>query len=125
MDLTKLAGIKDWPAPMNVKGVRSFLGFGNFYRRFIGHFAELAHPLNELTKKDKVFEWMEACQQLFNKLKQKFSEAPILLMPDAAKEFTIKSDASKFASGAVLQQKDINGNWHPCGYISHSFNQTE
>jgi hypothetical protein len=42
MDLTKLAGICDWPAPTNVKGVRSFLGFGNFYRRFIGHFVEIA-----------------------------------------------------------------------------------
>jgi hypothetical protein len=42
MDPTKLAGIRNWPAPTNVKGVRSFLGFGNFYRRFIGHFAETA-----------------------------------------------------------------------------------
>jgi len=42
MDPTKLTGIKDWPAPTTVKGVRSFLGFGNFYRQFIGHFAELA-----------------------------------------------------------------------------------
>jgi Reverse transcriptase (RNA-dependent DNA polymerase) len=49
MDPTKLTGIKDWPTPTNVKRVRSFLGFGNFYRRFIGHFAELARPLNNLT----------------------------------------------------------------------------
>jgi hypothetical protein len=53
MDLTKLAGIKDWPEPTNVKVVRSFLGFGNFYRKFIGHFADLAKPLNELTRKTK------------------------------------------------------------------------
>jgi hypothetical protein len=81
--------------------------------------------LNESTKKDKVFKWTEACQQSFNKLKQKFSEAPVLLMLDAMKEFTIESNASKFASGAVLQQKDINGDWHPCRYIFHLFNQTE
>jgi hypothetical protein len=62
MDPTKLAGIKDWPAPMNIKGVQSFLGFGNFYQRFIGHFTALARLLNELTKKDKVFKWTEACQ---------------------------------------------------------------
>jgi hypothetical protein len=42
MDPAKLAGIKDWPVPTTVKGVRSFLGFGNFYRRFIGHFANIA-----------------------------------------------------------------------------------
>jgi hypothetical protein len=46
-------------------------------------------------------------------------------MPDPEKPFTIEFDTSKFASGAVLHQQDINGDWHPCGYISHSFNQTE
>jgi hypothetical protein len=46
-------------------------------------------------------------------------------MPDPEKPFTIESDASKFASGAVLRQQDINRDWHPCRYISHSFNQTE
>ena len=56
MDLTKLAGIKNWPEPTNVKAVRLFLGFGNFYRKFIGHFADLARPLNNLTRKMKQFE---------------------------------------------------------------------
>ena len=54
MDPTKLAGIRDWIPPMNVKGVRSFLGFNNFYQRFIGNYAEIAKPLNELTKKTKM-----------------------------------------------------------------------
>jgi hypothetical protein len=58
-------------------------------------------------------------------LKQKFSETPVLLMPDLEKPFTIKSNALKFASGAILCQQDIDGDWHPCGYISHSFNQME
>ncbi|GLB45794.1 putative reverse transcriptase-rnase h-integrase [Lyophyllum shimeji] len=53
MDPTKVTGIKDWPTPTNVKGVRSFLGFGNFYRKFISHYLDLTRPLNELTKKDK------------------------------------------------------------------------
>jgi RNase H-like domain found in reverse transcriptase len=120
MDPTKLAGIADWPAPTNVKGVRSFLGFGNFYRRFIGHFAMLARPLNNLTKKDKQFEWTTECQTAFDALKDKFGKTPVLLMPDSSKPFVIESDASKFATGAVLRQKDVNGDWHPCGYISHS-----
>jgi hypothetical protein len=76
MDPMKLAGIHDWPAPTNVKGVRSFLGFGNFYRRFIRHFAEIARPLNALTKKDQPFKWTTECQEAFNTLKQKFSETP-------------------------------------------------
>jgi len=55
MDLMKLASIREWPAPTMVKGVRYFLGFGNFYQQFIGHFAELAQPLNKLTQKNKTF----------------------------------------------------------------------
>jgi RNase H-like domain found in reverse transcriptase len=58
----------------------------------------------------------------FDTLKEKFGKSPILLMPDPAKPFVIESDASKFATGAVLRQKDENRDWHPCGFISHSFN---
>ena len=121
MDPTKLKGIHDWPAPSTLKQVRSFLGFGNFYRRFIRRFADLAQPLNDLTKKDTKFEWTPERQEAFNMLKKKFEEAPVLLMPNSVKLFVIESDASKFATGAVLQQQDDNGDWHPCGYISHSF----
>ena len=58
MDPGKLKGIQDWPAPTMVKQVRGFLGFGNFYRRFIQGFSEIARPLNknELLKKDRKFE---------------------------------------------------------------------
>ena len=57
MDPVKLKGIEDWPEPSSVKGVRSFLGFANFYRRFIPNYSELTRPLHELTKKDKQWEW--------------------------------------------------------------------
>jgi RNase H-like domain found in reverse transcriptase len=125
MDPMKLAGIKDWPTPTNVKAVCSFLGFGNFYRRFIGHFADLAHPLNDLTKKNKQFQWTNKCQIAFDTLKKKFAKSPVLLMPDPEKPFIIESDTSKFATRAVLRQKDMNGDWHPCRYISYSFDATQ
>ena len=94
MDPTKLAGIKNWIPPKNVKSVKSFLGFGNFYRRFIGNYAEIAKPLNELTKKTKVFEWTSECQTAFENLKKKFLEKQVLTMPDPTKLFYVKSDAS-------------------------------
>jgi RNase H-like domain found in reverse transcriptase len=125
MDSMKLAGIKDWLTPTNVKAVSLFLGFGNFYRRFIRHFADLTHPLNDLTKKNKQFQWMNECQTAFNTLKKKFAKSPVLLMPDPEKPFIIESDALKFATGAVLRQKDMNSDWHPCGYISHLFDATQ
>ena len=125
MDPTKLSGIKDWPAPTNVKGIWSFLGFGNFYRRFIGHFASLAWLLNDLTKKDVPFAWTKECQEAFDALKDKFSKSLVLSMPDPSKPFMIESDTSKVATGAILRQKDSNSDWHPCGYISHSFDTTQ
>jgi Reverse transcriptase (RNA-dependent DNA polymerase) len=70
MDPVKLGGIKDWPVPTTVKQVRSFLGFGNFYRKFISHYSDLARPLNDLTKTDKKFEWTPECQSSFDTLKK-------------------------------------------------------
>jgi len=124
MDPAKLEGIRNWLAPTTVKQVRSFLGFGNFYRKFIGHYADIMRPLNDLTKKDLVWNWTDACQEAFENLKGEFQKAPVLLMPDSMKPFVIESDASKFTTGAVIRQKDMNGDYHPCGYISHSFDAT-
>jgi len=58
-------------------------------------------------------------------LKEEFQKAPVLLMPDLMKPFIIKSDASKFAIRAVIQQKNMNRDYHSCGYISHSFDTTQ
>ena len=125
MDPGKLNGIRDWPAPTTVKQVRGFLGFGNFYRQFIWNFSELAKPLNELLKKEQKFEWMDECQQAFDTMKRKFTEEPVLGMPDHNKSFQIECDASKYASGAVLTQLDTNGDRHPCAFISKTFSPTE
>ena len=124
MDSGKLKGIKEWPVPTTVKQVRGFLGFGNFYRRFIKHFSEVAKPLNDLLKKDRRFEWTEACQNSFDELKKRFTEEPVLAMPDHTKPFQIECDASKYASGAVLTQLDSNGDRHPCAFISKTFSPT-
>ena len=93
MDPIKLAGIQNWPIPSTVKQVRSFLGFGNFYRKFISHYSDIAKPLNDLTKKDRKFEWTNECQESFDTLKRCFTKEPMLLMPDHSKPFQIESDA--------------------------------
>jgi hypothetical protein len=118
MDPKKLAVISEWPMPKNLRQVRSFLGFGNFYRQFIERFSHTVKPLTNLTKKDKPFQWTEECECAFKDLKRKFLEAPILVMPDQDQPFFLETDASAFASGGVLMQKDENGHLHPCGYIS-------
>ena len=108
-----------------MKQVQLFLGFKNFYWKFISHYSDIAKPLNDLTKKDKKFEWTEECQMSFDTLKRRFTKEPILLMPDHSKPFQIESDASKVATGAVLTQADLNGDQHPVAFISQTFTDTE
>jgi RNase H-like domain found in reverse transcriptase/Reverse transcriptase (RNA-dependent DNA polymerase) len=120
MDPAKLKEILDWPAPKTVKEVRSFMGFGNFYRRFVKGFSHLAHPLHDLLKKDKRFIWSEECQESFDQLKKQFTEEPVLIMPDHSKPFQIQVNSSLFAMGGILTQINTNGDRHPCTYLSKS-----
>jgi hypothetical protein len=70
MDPSKLSGIRDWPTPKNVKQTRSFLGFRNFYQRFIQKFSDLAQPMNDLLRKDQPFVWNEMAQKAFDEMKK-------------------------------------------------------
>uniref|UniRef100_A0A0W0F1F4 Putative reverse transcriptase-rnase h-integrase n=1 Tax=Moniliophthora roreri TaxID=221103 RepID=A0A0W0F1F4_MONRR len=102
MDPVKIAGIVEWELPQTVKGVRAFLGFGNFYRKFIGKYAQLMRPLNDLLQKNRKFKWTKECQIAFDLLKAKFLSEPILVMPDVDKPFIIEADTSKWATGTIL-----------------------
>ena len=94
MDMEKVSVVLDWANPRNVKDVQSFLGFANFYRRFIRGFSGLAHPLTQLTRKGVSFKWTAQCQQAFNNLKKAFTTAPILLHYDPRKKIVVETDAS-------------------------------
>jgi len=85
----------------------------------------LAQPLNQLLKKNRPFIWDQAVQQSFDEMKKRFTEEPVLMMPDQTRPFQIECDASKWASGAVLTQLDVNGARHPCAFISQTFSPTE
>ena len=121
MDPVKLNGIAQWPIPSKVKDIRSFLGFANFYRRFISNYSTIARPLIDLTKKSLSWNWTSSQQQAFDQLKDLFLSQPVLHIPDLSLPFAIATDASKYASGAILLQTDSNGEWHPCSYLSQSF----
>ncbi len=125
MDLIKLARIRDWPTLTTVKQVRSFLGFGNYYRKFISGFAHLTRPLRDLTKKNKLWTWTAECQVAFDILKEHFTSAPVLMMPNVNKPFVLQTDASDCAIGAILMQEDKNDNLHPCRFLSHALTPTE
>ena len=125
MDPAKLSGIVEWPTPTKVKDVWSFLGFSNYYWRFIGNYSNIALPLINLTKKNKEWNWTPSCQEVFDMPKGEFSKQPVLALPDLTKPFTIATDASRDDSGGILLQVDSNRNWHPCSYLSQTFSPTE
>ena len=104
-DPEKLAAIHDWQSPSSVKQVRSFLGFVNYYRRFIEGFSRIAKPLTDLTKRShERFTWTPTAEQAFQELKTRLASAPILAHFDPEKPCVVVTDASNFASGAVLKQ---------------------
>ena len=76
-------------------------------------------------KKDQKFGWTDDCQQAFEELKKRFTEEPVLMMPDQSRPFQIETDASKYATGAVLTQLDSNGNRHPISFISKTLSPAE
>ena len=121
MDSIKLSAIKEWKPPTSVKGVRSFLGFANFYCKFIPNFSHVVAPLNLLTRKDQPWAWTDLQQRAFETLKSAFSSGPVLSIPDVTRPFSIMTDASLFAMGAILLQSDTNGDLHPCAYFSRTF----
>ena len=125
MDPKKIEAIREWKPPTTVKGVRSFTGFANFYRKFIPGFSNIVAPLNLLTQKGESWNWTPLQQHAFNQLKKIFTSAPILLIPDISKPFSIMTDASLIAARAVLLQNDTNGDRLPCAYFSKTFAPTQ
>lgn len=126
MDPEKVSEVTEWPAPTKVKQVQAFLGFANFYRRFIKDFAKIARPLTDLTKKDQPWAWGEAQHNAFEVLKKAFTTAPILRILDDVNPFRLSTDASNFAIGAVLSQLDpVDKKWHPTAFSSKSLNVHE
>ena len=125
MDPVKVKAVTDWPTPQNLRELRGFLGFANFYRRFIKDFAKLAHPLNDLTKKDVQWTWNIPQRQAFQALKQTFSQQPILAIWEPHRPTRLEIDASGYATGGVLLQKLEDDLWHPIAFRSQSMIEAE
>jgi len=125
MDTKKTEAVRDWPTPTSVKEVQSFLGFANFYRKFIQGYSKTTAPLTEVTKKEVGFYWNQEQEQAFQELKKKFTEAPILCMFDPELPITVETDASDFAIGACCSQLHPDGKRRPVGYYSRKLTPAE
>lgn len=123
-DPSKVEAVKTWPTPTNPTDVRSFLGLASYYRRFIYQFSEVVKPLTNLTKKDQPFIWSSDCEKAFSTMKELLTTTPILAYPRRDAEFTLDTDASNFAIGAVLSQVQ-DGKERVIAYASKTLNQAE
>jgi len=126
IDPSKLGGIANWPRELkSVKEVRQILGVLGYQRAFIQDYARLAKPLNDLLKKGVKFIWTEECTTALNALIKQITEDPVLVAPNSDEPFELETDASAYAVGAVLFQKDERGKRRAIGYASKTLNSAE
>ncbi|GKF10482.1 reverse transcriptase domain-containing protein, partial [Tanacetum coccineum] len=121
VDKAKIDIISKLPPLTNIKGIRSFLGHAGFYRRFLKDFSKINRPLTKLLEKDTPFEFGEECHNTFKLLKEKLICAPVIVSPNWNLPFELTCDASDFAVGVILGQKDAK-NFHPVYFASKTFN---
>ena len=121
---SKVKAMLEAAAPKNANEVSSFLGFINFYRRFIDRLAELASPLYALTKKDVEFSWDQQAQDGFDAIKRIIAARPILRQPKWDLVFHVHVDASGRALGAILAQPEGEIDF-PIYFASRRFSQAE
>nr|GEW10946.1 reverse transcriptase domain-containing protein [Tanacetum cinerariifolium] len=124
VDKAKIKVISKLPHPITVKGVRSFLGHAGFYHQFIKDFSKISRPMTHLLEKNSSFIFSNECIHAFRTLKEKLTEAPILIASNRDQPFELMYDASDYAVGAVLGQR-VKKHFWPIHYASKTMNQAE
>eukprot|EP00731_Ephydatia_muelleri_P036068 Em0198g2a len=125
VDPDKVGKVASWPVPQSAQQVQQFLGFANYYRRFIQGFAEVAKPLHRLTEHAVNFSWTAECQEAFENLRSRLTRAPILAFPDYTLPFVLDTDASDLGIGAVLSQVSSLGQEQVVAYGSRLLSKAE
>ena len=125
MEDKRIADVCDWECPTSVWGVCKFIGFINFYHQWIPGFTDITWPLHDLFQKNQSWQWTKNKQHAFELLKLQVSQVPVLMHTDPDKQFWMETDASNYAYGTVLSQKQPD-NWHHLiGFMSKSMNLAE
>jgi hypothetical protein len=125
MDPEKIRAVQDWEPPSNLKDVCTFLGFANFYRRFIHNYSCIVQPLTFLTRKGVPFAWSTEQQTAFDTLKATFTSAPVLARFDPDLDVIVETDTSDYVSAGVLSQYNDDNILHPMAYFSKKHSPAE
>ena len=126
MEQVKVDAIRNWQPPCTVRVVQEFIGFCNFYQRFIKNFTEVAQPLHNLTKLNAKWEWGPRQQHAFETLKEVICTAPILIHTDPDEKFRVETDTSNYVYGVILSQKDkVDTKQHPVAFFLKSMTLAE
>jgi len=124
-DPSKVESIVHIATPSNIARLRTFMGMCAYYQRFVSSFAELAAPLYQLLKASVPWRWESQQEHAFVGLKKAISSEPVLAIVDFKRPLELLTDASSTAIGAVLQQRDEDGNPHPIAYASRVLQPAE
>ena len=122
---SKTAAIKQLSIPTGVTELRRFLGMCSYYRQLVPKFAEMAEPLFQLTRKDKVWEWTQTENQAFERLKETLVSNQIMAHPNSQKPYILYTDACDYAIGGILCQEDEEGIERPIQYVSAQLTSTQ
>ena len=119
-----MEAVRNWRLPTSVKGVREFLGFTGYYRRFIPDYARVAAPLVAFTRKTAIFAWESIHQEAFDVLRDSLMRAPVLAFPRGDLEYVVDCDASDYGIGGVLSQVQENEE-KVIAYYSHALRDSQ
>ncbi|KAF8831748.1 hypothetical protein HHX47_DHR1001045 [Lentinula edodes] len=125
MSKEKVQTVLEWPVPRKVKDIQSFLGFANFYRRFIYNYSDIVVPMTRLTRKGAPWIWDSSCQEAFENLKIAFTSAPILAHWEPNRPLIVETDASDYAIAAILSIQYADGEIHPLAFLSRTLHAAE
>ena len=120
----KMTAIETWPVPTTVRQLRSFLGLAGFYSPFIRHYAKLAAPLTDLLQQGS-FSWQPEHDVAFRDLKAALLNSVVLHIVRYDRPFVIRTDASKVAVGAVLEQHSSEGELRPVAFYSRKLTKAQ
>lgn len=125
-DPEKISAVTDWPIPTSHKQLQRFLGFANFYRKFIYNYSLVVTPLTCLTLFKIPFVWTQEADTAFCALKERLMSVSVLLQPDPPHQFVVEVDVSDLGVGAILSQcSPDDQKLHTCAFFSRKLSVAE